>query len=94
MAAVEKVWADLDNVLSFGPKAKEMAEFGLIEKEEIIKQRWVTQMKAVFEELEIDYPGELGMKRGNGRIGEHTADLDDALATLREVYETDTVSAW
>jgi ring-1,2-phenylacetyl-CoA epoxidase subunit PaaC len=94
MAAVEKVWADLDSVLSFGPKAKEIADLGLIEKEENIKQRWITHMKAVFEELEIDYPGEFGMKRGNGRIGEHTKDLDSALATLREVYETDTVSAW
>jgi ring-1,2-phenylacetyl-CoA epoxidase subunit PaaC len=94
MAAVEKVWADFDNVLSFGPKAKEIAELNLIESEEMMKTRWISHMKSVFEELQIDYPGELGTKRGNGRVGEHTADLDEALKTLREVYETDTVTAW
>jgi ring-1,2-phenylacetyl-CoA epoxidase subunit PaaC len=94
MEAVEKVWADFDNVLSFGPKAKQMAELKLIEAEDDIKKRWISHMKAVFEELQIDYPGELGMKRGNGRNGEHTKDLDDALKTLREVYETDTVTVW
>jgi ring-1,2-phenylacetyl-CoA epoxidase subunit PaaC len=94
MAAVDKVWADFDSVLSFGPKAAEIAKLGLIEDEEMIKKRWVTEMKQVFEELQIPYPGELGMKRGNGREGKHTSDLDDALKTLREVYETDPVNAW
>lgn len=35
-----------------------------------------------------------GMKHSNGRNGEHTPDLDEALATLSEVYRAVPHAIW
>lgn len=94
-AAIQKVLADFDGVLTLGTLAKEMAENGLIEKEETLKQRWLFIMKPVFEAVNMEVTeADLAMKTGNGRLGEHTADLDDALSTLSEVYNINPAASW
>ncbi|EWG09082.1 phenylacetate-CoA oxygenase subunit PaaI [Cytobacillus firmus DS1] len=94
-AAIGRVLADFEGVLNLGPLAKEMAEHGLIEKEEVLKQRWLFIMKPVFETVKLAVSeADLAMKTGNGRIGEHTADLDDALSTLSEVYNINPAASW
>ena len=92
--AVAKVFEDFGGVLTLGAKGDRMVEFGLIESEETLKQRWAQAMKPIFEEVNLDLPSEFGMKRGNGRNGEHTADLDEAIMTLSEVYRLDPLTAW
>ncbi|MFD1019200.1 1,2-phenylacetyl-CoA epoxidase subunit PaaC [Thalassobacillus hwangdonensis] len=91
--AIEKVCKDFDGVLTLGPNAEVMASHGLIEEEKVLKQRWENEMENVFASLGISLP-ELGMERGNGRKGEHTKDLDGALATLGEVYLSDPAATW
>ncbi|WP_027409075.1 1,2-phenylacetyl-CoA epoxidase subunit PaaC [Anoxybacteroides tepidamans] len=92
--AVEKVLDDFGGVLSLGHKGSKMVEFALIESEEVLTERWIQAMKPVFEQTNLELPSALGMKRGNGRNGEHTPDLDDAIATLSEVYRIDPLAAW
>jgi ring-1,2-phenylacetyl-CoA epoxidase subunit PaaC len=92
--AVAKVLDDFGGVLTLGPKGEQMAKFGLIDSEAVLTQRFVQAMKPIFAEVHLELPSEFAMKRGNGRNGEHTADLDEALATLSEVYRLDPQAAW
>ncbi len=93
-AAVERCWNEMGGVLSLGPMAEEMAEKGYIASEETMRTKWLDHMKKTFEQIGADFPGELGMTKGNGRQGEHTEDLTQALETLSEVYETNPKVAW
>ncbi|WP_445663929.1 1,2-phenylacetyl-CoA epoxidase subunit PaaC [Heyndrickxia sp. FSL W8-0423] len=93
-AAIQKVWDEFAGVLSYGPNGKLMSDYGLIEAEHIFKKRWETEMKKVFEDISMPYPGEPQMKKGNGREGFHTEDLQDALTTLSEVYALDPQATW
>jgi ring-1,2-phenylacetyl-CoA epoxidase subunit PaaC len=92
--AMAKVFDDFGGVLTLGAKGNKMVEFELIESEEMLQQRWIQAMKPVFEQADLHLPNKFGMKRGNGRNGEHTADLDEAIATLSEVYHFDTQATW
>ncbi|GGJ69541.1 ring-1,2-phenylacetyl-CoA epoxidase subunit PaaC [Anoxybacillus voinovskiensis] len=92
--AVEKVFDDFAGVLSLGEKGEKMVECGLIDSEEVLKARWLQAVKPVFEQTNLELPSEFHMKRGNGRNGEHTADLIEALATLSEVYRMDPLAIW
>ncbi|MGE8205034.1 1,2-phenylacetyl-CoA epoxidase subunit PaaC [Heyndrickxia sp. NPDC080065] len=93
-AAIQRVWDEMEGLLTYGPKSKLMSEFGLIEEESLFKQRWEVEMRKVFEEVSLPYPGEPQMKKGNGRDGYHTEDLNQALSTLSEVYELDPQASW
>lgn len=93
-AAIQKVWAELDGVLTFGPHSEIISKQGIIIEEEVFKSRWENEMRKIFEMVDIPYPGQSGMKNGNGRAGEHTEDLDMALATLGEVYHLYPQAAW
>ncbi len=92
--AVQTVVSDFEGMLTFGPKGKEMAELGYIGTEEVLKTRTINAMKPIFESINLDFPSTFEMKSGNGRIGQHTADLDDALSTLSEVYNINPVATW
>ncbi|MBP1944538.1 1,2-phenylacetyl-CoA epoxidase subunit PaaC [Cytobacillus luteolus] len=92
--AVQTVVADFEGMLTLGPKGKEMAELGFIDTEEVLKTRTINAMKPIFESINLDFPSTFEMKNGNGRIGQHTADLDDALSTLSEVYNINPVATW
>ncbi|WNS77299.1 1,2-phenylacetyl-CoA epoxidase subunit PaaC [Bacillus sp. DTU_2020_1000418_1_SI_GHA_SEK_038] len=93
-AAVAKVFSDFEGVLTLGPLGSDMAKFGLIEDEELLKQKWRSAMLPVFEAINLALPESFGMKSGNGRIGEHTKELDIALAILSEVYHADPAANW
>lgn len=93
-AAVSKVCDDFEGVLTLGPKGSDMAQLGLIEGEEILKQKWKSFMLPIFESVGLQIPESFGMKSGNGRIGEHLKDLDYALAILSEVYQADPAANW
>ena len=93
-AAVQRVCADFEGVLTLGPLSKEMAAFNLIESEEILKQKWKGSMQPVFDSVNLAMPDQFGIKNGNGRKGEHSKDLEDALLVLSEVYQVDPAASW
>ncbi|MCF6136227.1 1,2-phenylacetyl-CoA epoxidase subunit PaaC [Pseudalkalibacillus berkeleyi] len=92
--AVEHCWNEMDGIISLGPFADEMVEKGYVASEASMREKWLDHMKKTFEQIGAELPGELGMTKGNGRQGEHTEDLTQALKTLSEVYETNPAAGW
>ncbi|WAA11853.1 1,2-phenylacetyl-CoA epoxidase subunit PaaC [Fervidibacillus halotolerans] len=94
MVAVEKVWNEFDDVLSLGPRGEVMANYQLIDREDVIRQTFMNTIGDVFENLELGPLPKLKEMKKSGRIGEHTEDLEKALATLTEVYKKEPSSSW
>lgn len=93
-AAIEKAWKDVGGLLSLGQNREAMANFGLIDSEDVLKERFVAVIKDAFVHLNLDYPGAPGMERGDGRNGTHTPDLKEAIDTLAEVYNLNPAVPW
>ncbi|MES1046820.1 phenylacetate-CoA oxygenase subunit PaaC [Heyndrickxia oleronia] len=93
-AAIQQVWNEFSGVLTYGKHSLQMSQYGLIEEESLFKKRWEEEMRRVFEDVAISYPGDPKMQKGNGREGVHTDDLIQALATLSEVYHLDPQATW
>lgn len=95
-AAIVRVWKDFGGVLTLGPDGDQMADAGLIEGEELLTRRWMNKIEELFAEVDMEVPKEApGIRRGNGRIGEHTEDLPHAVNTLSQVYQSDLeAKAW
>ncbi|MBM7643845.1 ring-1,2-phenylacetyl-CoA epoxidase subunit PaaC [Scopulibacillus daqui] len=92
-AAIFKVWDDFGGVLTLGPYGDEMVKAGLIEDEEVLKTRFTERMQKYFQSVDFKLVTEPQMKRGDGRAGVHTPDLEHALSTLSEVYVSDAEAA-
>jgi ring-1,2-phenylacetyl-CoA epoxidase subunit PaaC len=92
-AAIQIVAEDMDGVFDLGPCEKEMVELGLIGSTNELKQQWLSIMNPILDEVKVTLPP-FAMKSGNGRVGEHTKDFDEALDTLKEVYQLDPSAIW
>jgi ring-1,2-phenylacetyl-CoA epoxidase subunit PaaC len=92
--AIGKVWEDLGGLFQLGEHAQELPQFGLIESEELLRQRFIDQAKVAFAEVNIAWPGDPRAPKLNGRIGEHTEDLSTALANISEVYRQNPAANW
>ncbi|MFC7391723.1 1,2-phenylacetyl-CoA epoxidase subunit PaaC [Scopulibacillus cellulosilyticus] len=88
-AAIFKVWDDFGGVLTLGPYGDEIVHSGLIENEELLKTRFTERIQKHFKSVNFKLDTEPQMKRGDGRAGVHTYDLEHALKTLSEVYISD-----
>lgn len=95
-AAIEKVWADFGGVLTLGEFGEEMERLGLIEGEQMLKDKWMKEISKVFEKHAVEIPNNASptMIRGDGRSGEFTGDLTEALQRLSEVYKLDPSASW
>lgn len=92
--AIDKVWNDFDGVCSFGSSYEKIEQFKLVAGEKELRNQFVEYMNHLFESIGLSTRSAPRMKRGNGRNGEHTEDLENALETLSEVYRTDTEAVW
>ena len=92
--AIEKVMNDFPDVFSFGDGAQRIHSYGLIEEESVLKERWIAALAQVLETAQITIPQTTGVKSKNGRNGEHSVELEEALEILGEVYHQDTAAAW
>jgi ring-1,2-phenylacetyl-CoA epoxidase subunit PaaC len=87
--ALKKVWERFGDVLSYGEQKESIATYGLLIPEEKLTERWFKRMKPLFEKVAYTPDGNPRFLSGHGRRGEHTEDLEQALATLCEVYQSD-----
>jgi ring-1,2-phenylacetyl-CoA epoxidase subunit PaaC len=89
---VEEAWEEFLDVLELGSYGNDMVQNHLITMdEEMIVKNWLEEVQTVL----VSMPeGTLGKKYGSGRNGEHTADLDQALGTLAEVFQSDKTAIW
>lgn len=92
--AMDKVMSDFDDVFSLGSHAEQIEQFGLIEEESVLKEKWTVALANIIESLDLEIPRKVNPQSQNGRNGEHTKELDDALSTLGEVYKLDPVAPW
>lgn len=92
--AIEKVMNDFPDVFSFGDGAQRIHSYGLIEEEIVLKERWIAALEQVLETAQITIPQTTGVESKNGRNGEHSVELEEALEILGEVYHQDTAAAW
>jgi ring-1,2-phenylacetyl-CoA epoxidase subunit PaaC len=87
--AISKCWKDFGGVVTFGEYSAEMSAAGLIDEEEKMKSVWLERVHALFENVHMKVDEPVRMENGNGRNGEHTEDLDQAIRILSEVYAGD-----
>ncbi|WP_163100555.1 1,2-phenylacetyl-CoA epoxidase subunit PaaC [Peribacillus alkalitolerans] len=92
--AINIVIKDFGDVLSLGALSKEMSEAGLIEAEDVLIARFHSVMNQMFTSSGLTYTAAIGKESGEGRKGEHTPDLQDALKVLSEVYASDPAAIW
>ncbi|MFJ7936482.1 1,2-phenylacetyl-CoA epoxidase subunit PaaC [Sporosarcina sp. NPDC096371] len=93
-AAITLVMDDFGDLFSFGNEQQAIENHALIGSEEDLKKQWIANVGPVFGALQMAVPKIPDHPVKNGRNGEHTTDLDEALLTLAEVYKLDPVAVW
>lgn len=92
--AIKLVMDDFGDVFSYGSQKQVIEKSRLIASEEMLKTNWIATIEPVFVDLQIKVPKIPDSPVKNGRNGEHTKDLNDALSTLSEVYKFDPIAKW
>jgi ring-1,2-phenylacetyl-CoA epoxidase subunit PaaC len=92
--AIQQVWEDLGGLFQLGEYGEELSKFGLIESEELLRQRFIDKAKKALNEVHIAWPGDPVASKLNGRMGEHSEDFTTALANISEVYRQDPAANW
>lgn len=92
--AMELVVADFGDMFSYGKDKEAIESFNFITTEKELKEAWESAIRPVFEKIGIDIPDIPETPVKNGRDGEHTKDLDEAISTLSEVYRMDLAASW
>lgn len=88
---LDEAWAEFGDALSYGSKAQEMKQLGIIVAEETFQQSWLEEVKKTVPEIYHSIPKK---SLGNGREGTHTEDLQQAIDIFTEVYQTDEQAVW
>ncbi|GIN21134.1 MAG TPA: phenylacetate-CoA oxygenase subunit PaaI [Bacillus bacterium] len=92
--AIDEVAKDFGDMFIFGKLTKDIHEYGLIEEGVTLQKRWFAELEKAYTSLDLELPEIPEKPQMNGRIGEHSKDLDSALKTLSEVYRLDTAASW
>jgi ring-1,2-phenylacetyl-CoA epoxidase subunit PaaC len=92
--AFVKVINDFSDVFSFGEEAEQISAYKLIEKESVLKEKWILTIGPVLESVNISLPEGFDQGSINGRNGEHTEELEEALSILAEVYDLNPAASW
>ncbi|EZH66829.1 phenylacetate-CoA oxygenase [Bacillaceae bacterium JMAK1] len=87
---IEEAWSQSLDLFDFGQYEQTLLNEGYITDPLELKQQWLAELQSTVKDL----PSRPLEQLKNGRNGEHTTDLDVALATLSEVYQTDPVAQW
>lgn len=93
-AAFEKVINDFSDVFSFGAEAEQIFAAKLIEEESVLKQKWKAATAPVLESVGLKIPNQFRTGSLNGRNGEHTIELEEALSILAGVYNLNPAASW
>lgn len=92
--ALVKVINDFHDVFSFGEQAEKIHECGFIAESEALKAKWEEALSPVLKQLNLSLPQPESDVQLNGRNGEHTKELADALVILSEVYNINPNVPW
>ncbi|MFD1706679.1 1,2-phenylacetyl-CoA epoxidase subunit PaaC [Siminovitchia sediminis] len=92
--AINRVMEDIGDMFVFGNLASDIHKYELIEQGTLIQKRWMHELEKAYISLDSKFPAIPDNPKMNGRIGEHSRDLDSALRTLSEVYRMDLAASW
>ncbi|MGN1402143.1 MAG: 1,2-phenylacetyl-CoA epoxidase subunit PaaC [Bacillus sp. (in: firmicutes)] len=93
--ALDKVLADFGDYFSLGPFSEEITNNILFTDESALWERWLASVQPIFSSLGIDLPTKQEQPPlQNGRYGDHTPDLDQAILIMSEVYSTEPQGQW
>ncbi len=93
-AGVAAVWPDLGGLFSLGEVAP--GPHFPASPEELV-DRWTAELEPLFAEVGFAWPGRpapAAAPGADGRLGQHTPELDGLLETMGEVYRTAPGAAW
>ncbi|MGM9925015.1 MAG: 1,2-phenylacetyl-CoA epoxidase subunit PaaC [Bacillus sp. (in: firmicutes)] len=90
--AFEKVWDDFGDMFSFGIHEQPIKKHKLIDGD--LEAQWRAALEPVCASVGLKMPDTFKKSHYNGRNGVHTSELDGALATLSEVYNSNPMAAW
>lgn len=92
-AALEKVVADFGDVFSYGEVEEALVDANIIASNAELKEKWFALITPVFEQIDVALP-EIPQPELNGRLGQHTEVLEQAVETMSEVFRSDVAAAW
>ncbi|WP_082355175.1 1,2-phenylacetyl-CoA epoxidase subunit PaaC [Bacillus sp. FJAT-22090] len=92
--AIKKVMDDFGDVFSYGNEKILIEKSRLISSEESLRDKWKASIESVFAALQMEVTKISDKPTKNGRNGDHTQDLVEALHTLSEVYKFDPIATW
>lgn len=88
---LDEAWREFGDSLELGPKADDIVSYQILIDEDTLKQRWLDKVNKVLTDKRTTFPEK---QLGNGRAGEYTSDLEQAISIFTEVYMTDPVASW
>lgn len=92
--AAYKIWPDLGDFF-YIDQEEALLQFDILrESAGSMKKKWEEQVKALFQQAGIPWPGPIPEMKINGRKGEHTEDLRRLLDTMGEVHALDPTARW
>ncbi|MBD1373042.1 phenylacetate-CoA oxygenase subunit PaaC [Hazenella sp. IB182357] len=93
--AIEKLWPDVNGMFSFAGIEEDLLRFELIQLTPTeMRVKWEAEMKALFQQANMSWPGEFPQLKHDGRKGEHSAALKTLLLTMGEVYQSEPSAKW
>jgi ring-1,2-phenylacetyl-CoA epoxidase subunit PaaC len=93
-AAIRKIWPELAD-LFYIDQEKTLLQFGIIqESSAAMVKKWEERVKGLFQQAGLTWPGPVSGVRMNGRLREHSEDLQRLVETMGEVYNLDPAAKW
>ncbi|WP_050614993.1 1,2-phenylacetyl-CoA epoxidase subunit PaaC [Bacillus testis] len=92
--ALQRVMDDWHDVFSLGAHSEKIVSCGFLVSEKELQANWEAIVLPLFSKCRLHLPASANPHPLNGRLGEHSADLNIALAILSEVYLADQQAIW
>ncbi|GAB6932749.1 1,2-phenylacetyl-CoA epoxidase subunit PaaC [Calditerricola satsumensis] len=93
--AVAAIWPEIGDLFSLGAHADVLVAEGIlpVTRAEMVS-RWEARLKPLFEAAQLAWPGTPPLPAQDGRLGQHSPDLDALLDTMAEVYRLEPAARW
>ncbi|SDX23908.1 ring-1,2-phenylacetyl-CoA epoxidase subunit PaaC [Marininema mesophilum] len=93
--AIDQLWSDVGGLFSWGAWEEELLTKKIIPVSSFeLQHRWQERVRPVFAEAGIPWIEDLQQPEKDGRVGEHSPEMDRLLLDLSSVYNLDPAAQW
>ena len=92
--SLDTAWPYALGIFEPSPFETELAEGGVCETENSLKDKWLVKVQAVIAQTQLRLPSETSSPVFGGRVGQHTQDLSDLINEMSEVFRIDPTAEW